>query len=115
MFNFYNSHLGQGFKVMKVSTATYEARMADVFAKVRDVVRRYKVWVAITVLVTLVGVGITMTLKPYYQGAVRLQIDPKQNPDAQPGRGAGPAGDRGDRNRSLGDQLTGNGARLLRG
>lgn len=66
---------------MKVSTATYEARMADVFAKVRDVVRRrYKVWVAITVLVTLVGVGITMTLKPYYQGMVRLQIDPKQNP-----------------------------------
>jgi succinoglycan biosynthesis transport protein ExoP len=65
---------------MKVSTATYEARLADVFAKVRDVIRRrYKVWLVITLLVAMAGVGMTMTLKPYYQGVVRLQIDPKQS------------------------------------
>lgn len=66
---------------MKVSTASYEARLADVIAKVRDVLRRrFKVLLATTLLITIIGVGITMTLKPYYQGVVRLQIDPKQNP-----------------------------------
>lgn len=66
---------------MKVSTASYEARLADVIAKAREVLRRrYKMLVAITVLVAIIGVAITVTLKPYYQGITRLQIDPKQNP-----------------------------------
>lgn len=66
---------------MKVSTASYEARLSDVIAKVREVLgRRYKMALAVAVLVALAGVAITMTLKPYYQGVARLQIDPKQNP-----------------------------------
>lgn len=66
---------------MKVSSASYEARLADVIAKVKDVLRRrYRVMLAIALLVTIAGVAFTMTLKPYYQGVVRLQIDPKQSP-----------------------------------
>lgn len=66
---------------MKVSTASYEARLADVIAKVKDVLqRRWLVLVAVTLLVTALGVGATFLLKPYYQGIARLQIDPKQNP-----------------------------------
>jgi uncharacterized protein involved in exopolysaccharide biosynthesis len=66
---------------MKVSTASYEARLADVIAKGKDVLqRRWKMLVAVTLLVTALGVGATFLLKPYYQGIARLQIDPKQNP-----------------------------------
>ncbi|WP_206241992.1 GumC family protein [Novosphingobium terrae] len=66
---------------MKVSTASYEARLADVMAKTRDVLyRRYKTLLAITLLITLAGVAITFLIKPSYQGVTRIQIDPKQNP-----------------------------------
>ncbi|WP_068094982.1 GumC family protein [Novosphingobium rosa] len=66
---------------MKVSTASYEARLADVIAKAKDVLqRRYKVAVAVALLVTLIGVAITLTIKPLYQGITRIQIDPQHNP-----------------------------------
>lgn len=67
---------------MKVSnTVGYEARFADLLQTITDVLRR-RIWIllAVTAIITIIGVVMTMRITPIYQGVARLQIDPSRNP-----------------------------------
>ena len=67
-----------------VKSGAYEARLADVVRSVRDVLRRrYLVLAAVTAAVTIVGVLLTLTITPTYEGVTRIQIDPSRNPLAR--------------------------------
>jgi capsular exopolysaccharide synthesis family protein len=70
---------------MKVSkAASYEARLGDVFHKAAEVLRRRKlVLLAVTFLVTAIGVSWVLTMTNYYQGTTLVQIDPSRNPLAR--------------------------------
>ena len=72
---------------MQVSkSATYEARLGDVFRTLNDVLRRRRVTLlAVAAIVTALGIGITMMLPRYYTGTTLIQIDPSRNPLAHTG------------------------------
>ena len=70
-------------KVMN-DTANYEARLADVIRTARDVVKRRILTLGLVAAgVTVLGVAATLSVKPVYEGVVRLQIDPSRNPLAR--------------------------------
>lgn len=70
---------------MKVAnTAAYEARLGDLIAVVRDVLRRrFLTLIGITLAITIAGVIASYQITPTYQGVTRIQIDPSRNPLAR--------------------------------
>jgi capsular exopolysaccharide synthesis family protein len=70
-------------KVMN-DTANYEARLSDVIRTARDVVKRRILTLGLVAAgITAVGVAVTLSMTPVYEGVTRLQIDPSQNPLAR--------------------------------
>ena len=72
---------------MQVSkSATYEARLGDVFRTMQDVLRRRR-WtlIAVASVITALGVAGTLSLPKQYQGVTLVQIDPSRNPLAHSG------------------------------